>query len=219
MWTALLSKELRECGLVAGLALLVQIHLLSEGMGLPLVSVMSYGRQNEIPFLGSGRDTSFLIVAIVLAAVLGLQQTVWESWRQTTLLLLHRPWPRSRIFLGKLAAGGLLLLAVCAVPLLVYSLWAATPGTHASPFAWSMTEPWWRAVVAAGVCYLGAFLTGLRPARWLGSRTWPLLTAVLLACLLLYGVTWWPLAYAGLVALAGWYVASILETARLREYP
>ena len=30
-----------------------------------------------------------------------------------------------------------------AVPILVYGCWAATPGTHAIPFEWSMTVPIW----------------------------------------------------------------------------
>ncbi len=111
------------------------------------------------------------------------------------------------------------MVTVIALPLAVYALWAAMPGTHASPFFWSMTEPWWRMIPAALVCYLGAFLTGLRPANWVGSRVWPLLPAIALAVGLKYVPVWAPLAYVGFVALVTLLLSSILETARTREYP
>ncbi|MEI8380750.1 MAG: hypothetical protein WCJ09_11515 [Planctomycetota bacterium] len=228
MWTALLSKELRECSLYAALALLAQMHFLGEGMGVPLISLLSNGRgTEEIPFVGSGRETTFTAIALIAAVVLGMHQTAWESWRQTTLLLLHRPMPRSQIFLAKILAGSLLVFAVAAVPLLIYSLWASTPGTHASPFYWGMTEAWWRSVAIAWVCYLGAFLSGIRPAYWLGSRTWPLLAATALAVVLKYVPNQLPvsslaamgLAYVGMLLLGSCLILSILETARLREFP
>jgi ABC-type transport system involved in multi-copper enzyme maturation permease subunit len=158
VWTALLSKELRESGLFAGLALLAQMQLLGSGMDMSLIPFLSSGRGAEIPFLAarsfslmSDRELMFITIAIISAIVIGLNQTLMESWRQTSLFLLHRPVPRSQIFLVKLAAGGLILLGTSALPLLIYCLWAAKPGTHASPFFWSMTEPWWRSVVIWGL--------------------------------------------------------------------
>ena len=234
MWTALLWKELRECGLYAAIALLALMHFLGAGMDQPLIPLISNGRAGEIPFVSASgefsRETYFSSVAILAAIVLGLHQTLWESWRQTTLFLLHRPLPRSQIFLGKLAAGSLLLAIVVGGPLLIYCFWAATPGTHASPFYWGMTESWWRSVVAALVCYLGAFLTGLRPAYWLGSRTWPLLAALVMsvglkfaALVMSVGLKFaplpTPLVYVAYGLLIAGYVVCILETARQREYP
>ena len=160
-----------------------------------------------------------ITIAIISAIVIGLNQTLMESWRQTSLFLLHRPMPRSQIFLCKLAAGGLILLGTSALPLLIYCLWAATPGTHASPFFWSMTEPWWHSVLVAFACYLGAFLTGIRPANWIGSRTWPLIAATGMALGLKLAPVWTAVVYAGLVALIACLVISILNTTRHREYP
>lgn len=227
MWTALLSKELRECGLYAALALVLQMHFLGEGMGLPLVALLSQGRGTEIPFLATTREAIFTAIAIGAGVVIGMQQTAWESWRQTTLFLLHRPLPRSQIFLTKIAAGSLLVIAVAALPLLIYSLWASAPGTHASPFYWGMTESWWRSVAVAWVCYLGAFLSGLRPAPWLGSRTWPLLAAIALAVAFKYvpdvlqfsSFIAMGAVYCGAVFLGACLIVTILETARLREFP
>ena len=69
MWTALLSKELRECGLFAGLALLAQMQLLGSGMDMSLIPLLSSGRGTEIPFLSkrafdmmSDRELMFIIV-------------------------------------------------------------------------------------------------------------------------------------------------------------
>lgn len=214
----MLTKELRECALIAVLALLGIVHFVGEGMGLPLLPL---ARENsfEIPFLNSTREGTILAIAIAAAVLVGLYQTLIESWRQTTLFLLHRPARREHLFYGKLAAGSLLLVTVIALPLAVYALWAAAPGTHASPFYWSMTEPWWRIAPAALVCYLGAFLSGLRPANWVGSRVWPLLPAIAAAVALKYIPVWPPLMYAGFVAVGALLLSSILETARTREYP
>lgn len=223
MWTALLSKEMRECALYAGLALIAQMQVLGSGMDLPLIPIISSPRGTEIPFLSyyyqSDRESMFLTVSIIVAIIMGLHQTAWESWRQTTLFLLHRPMPRRQIFLGKILAGVILLLAVSALPLLLYCLWAATPGTHASPFYWGMTEAWWRDVLVALICYLGAFLAGLRPAIWIGSRTWPLVAASLLAMSLHFVEAPIVLIYAGFLILAAGLLVSILDTARLREFP
>ena len=221
MWKALLFKEICECGLYAGLALLAQIHFLGAGMGLPLIPFLNSGRGNQIPFVeyGGQREIAFTTIAIIAAIVLGLHQTLWESWRQTTLFLFHRPMPRSQIFIGKLVAGSLLLLGITALPLLVYSLWAATPGTHASPFFWGMTETWWRSLAVTLICYLGSFLTGLRPARWLGSRAWPLIAVLVMAIGLKFAPIWIPVIYASFAVLMTCLLFSILETARQREFP
>jgi ABC-2 family transporter protein len=219
MWTALLWKELRECSLYAAFALLVMLHVIGEGMNLPLVAWMSNGRQMEIPLLSGTRENVFTTIVGLVAVVCGFHQTLWESFRQTTLFLLHRPAPRTQIFLGKLAAGGIILLVVGAIPLLIYCLWAAYPGTHASPFAWSMSESWWRSLVMAAVCYLGAFFAGLRPARWIGSRLLPLVATVAIAQFCKHGFSslFWPYFY--FLLLSAGLMVLILNEARVREYP
>lgn len=222
MWPALVWKEWRECSIFAGLAFLALAQLLGEAMDLPLVrlvSLFSTGRGAEIPLLSGGREALFTWIMVLVAVIIGFQQTLWESWRQTTLFLLHRPAPRSQIYLCKLFAGGSLLLLVGAVPLLVFCLWAATPATHASPFYWTMSEPWCRSLAAALACYLGAFYCGLRPARWIGSRLLPAITTGLLVMGLKYAPMPGLWAYIGLLVLAAGLVFLILEEARVREYP
>ena len=223
MRMTLLFKELRECRLYAGLALIAILHCIGSGMDLPLIPFLSSPRGQEIPFLtafnGSGREVMFTSIAIIAAVVLGLHQSLWESWRQTTLFLLHLPMSRTEIFLHKLFAGTVIILSITSVPLLVYSVWAATPGTHASPFFWGMTDPWWRSIAIAVVCYLGAFQTGLRPGHWLGSRTWPFVAALTLSLLMKYVPVWMSINYLGFAALIVCFTITILETARTREFP
>jgi hypothetical protein len=67
--------------------------------------------------------------------------------------------------------------------------------------------------------YLGAFLTGIRPANWVGSRTWPLLAVVATGLGLTSVPFWIPVVYAVSGALVVCLVVSILDTARHREYP
>lgn len=222
MQMALLSKEMRECSLYAALALLAQMQWLGDGMDLPLIPVFGSGRGQEIPFLNfqlPNRESVFGMTGAAAGIVFGLHQSLWESWRQTTLFLLHRPLPRSQIFLAKLAAGALLLLAVTYLPLLIYALWAATPGTHASPFSWSMTETWWRDASVAFICYAGAFLTGLQPGRWIGSKSWPLIAAILFAIALRIAPFWPPFVYFLALATLTCFLVTILDTAQRREYP
>jgi len=219
MWTALLWKELRECSLYAGFGLLVIVQQISEAMNVPLIRLNRGPISPEIPLLSGDREWIFTIVIALVAMICGFHQTFWESFRQTTLFLLHRPVPRSQIFLGKLAAGVLILLGVGGLPLLVYCLWAAYPGTHASPFEWSMSEPWWRSILLGITCYLGAFFSGLRPARWMGSRLLPLLSVLFLAAFAGYSglAVWW--VYPMLFLLAAGSLFLILDEAQLREYP
>ena len=108
---------------------------------------------------------------------LGLRQTVGESIHGTWMFLLHRPVGWTRLIGVKLLVGVALYLVCGAAAILVYAWWAATPGTHASPFEWSMTVPTWKVWIVMPIVYLGgAFLSGMRPARWVGTRllaAWP----------------------------------------------
>ena len=99
-------------------------------------------------------------------------------------LLLTRPVSRAFVLNVKIAVGLGVYLSTSAVPILLYAIWAATPGTHASPFLWSMTWPMWQCWLGLSAIYLGALLTGLRPGRWWGTRWWPLAGAIIVAFLL-----------------------------------
>jgi hypothetical protein len=216
---ALLRKELREVLGIAAAALAGYLALLVSLMGGKVfnwVPGMPWGT-NEVPFTGSEFSIFFSLVSVVFAVALGFRQSVRESSRGTYLFLLHRPLRRNTIFLVKLATGSALILVCASLPILLYGWWAALPGHHAGPFEWSMTTSAWRFALLMPLLYLGAFLSGLRPARWFGTRLLPLSGAVL-ALVLLYRVPWWAVGFPLAVLLSGLAAANICFVAQTRDY-
>jgi hypothetical protein len=216
---ALALKELREVGGIALAALGAYLALVVNLMGAKVfdwVPVIPAGTR-EVPFTGLGFLLFFTFVSVLFALALGFRQSAWESARGTYPFLLHRPAGRTAIFLTKLATGAAVLLACAAVPIVLYAWWAAVPGHHAGPFSWSMTGDAWQLTFLMPLLYLGAFLSGLRPARWLGTRLLPLV-AVVLFLLLLDWLPWWSAGFPLALALYGLLVASICFVARVRDY-
>jgi hypothetical protein len=213
-------KELREVFAITAAALGAYLALVLNLMGaraFDWVPGMPNGTE-EVPFTGSGFSGFFLFISVAFALALGFRQSAWESARGTYLFLLHRPLRRETVFGTKLLVGTGLLLAGAGLAIAAYAAWAAVPGHHASPFAWSMTAPAWRLALLMPLVYLGAFLSGLRPARWFGTRLLPLVAAAALA-LLLGMLPWWWYVGLPLTALAcGLLAANVCHVARVREY-
>lgn len=216
MIRALAWKELRETWGLAAAGGLVLFALVSYWMDAGWLPGASPGwRGNRIPFLADDAAAVALFAAL-LAAVLGGRQSAWEGITGTFPFLLHQPIRRSSIVTVKLAVGvGMYALAV-GLPVLTYALWAAWPGTHASPFSWSWTWPVWQACLAQTVIYAGAFLTGLRPARW-PVRLLPLAGAAV-ATFALSVLPWWWLALAGMAVVDTVFVVVIFDVAATRDY-
>jgi hypothetical protein len=178
------------------------------------------GNVQEIPFLDSSFLTSFCFVSVALAVALGLRQTAVESGRGTWLFLLHRPASLRSVLAAKLAVGVGLYLACGLVAILSYAAWAAMPGKHPSPFFWWMTADAWRAWGAITLVYLGAFLAGIRPARWFGTRLLPLAAAGPLAVVAAVPafMFWSLLGTAVFLLLAACLLGLIQFTARTRDF-
>jgi hypothetical protein len=173
MLTALVRNELRELLPLVLLGAAIELLLASYATGIRTGIFDTYVGQ-QIPFISDEASMKFFYVAGALAFALGLWQTMLESTRETFQFLLHRPMSRNAVFGTKLLVGGLATLVVAVLPVACYSLWAAMPGTHASPFRWPMTTWAWLLCAQMPLVYLGAFLSGLRPGRWFGSRFLPL---------------------------------------------
>jgi hypothetical protein len=124
---------------------------------------------------------------------------------------------RRRIFAIKLATGIGVLVVAASLPIVLYGSWAAVPGHHAGPFEWSMTGSAWWLTFLMPLVYLGAFLSGLRPARWFGTRLLPL-AAVALALFMLTDFPWWPATFPLVLLLYGLLLTSIDFVARTRDY-
>jgi ABC-type transport system involved in multi-copper enzyme maturation permease subunit len=217
---ALAFKELREIFGITAAALGGYLALVVNLMGAKVfdwVPGMPQGTE-EVPFTGSGFTAFFTLVSVVFAAALGFRQSATESARGTYLFLLHRPLRREAIFWTKLAVGGGVLLLGASLPIVLYAAWAAVPGHHPGPFAWSMTASAWRLALLMPLVYLGAFLSGLRPARWFGTRLLPLVAAVVFLVVLTMLPWWWSLGFPLAMVLDGLLVTNIGFVARVRDY-
>lgn len=219
MWKAMIWKECRECAVLAGLGAVVML-VLTAGAVHHSFAFYNFG-DTSIPFVFEGYST-FMFVVCTFGWLLGLQQTFWESKQKTWLFLLHRPMQRENIIQSKLLAGLAVYLLITVVPLLIYCFWAATPGTHASPFSWSYTERWWRVILGGVVFYEAGFFCGLRPGRWFGSRLIPLLGTNLLMATLQSLIESWVIppwvGYVATILIAIVFYVQLLDQARAQEY-
>src|SRR4051794_3600456 len=226
MTTALAYKELRETLPIAavGLAALLLVALHPMGYS-PIPNLLGYLQQGRIPFVSYGDDfvSQFGMAAGGLALVLGFWQSLGDFWGDAHLFVLHRPASRRKIYGVKLFVGLAAYVVCSVVPVVLYSLWAATPGTHASPFQWSMTTDAWIAWLSMVTVYLGAFLSGIRPAAWLGTRLAPMAAAasmlMLASAVSALSPTTSPFAALAVVASADFaLVVAVLYAAQSRDF-
>jgi hypothetical protein len=217
---ALAWKELREVLGITAIALAAYMMLVASLMGARVFDWfpgMPRGTR-EVPFIGSEFMTFFTFVTVLYAIALGFRQSAWESTRGTYLFLLHRPVRREAIFLLKLAMGVGMFVLCASIPVLLYGVWAAIPGHHASPFEWSMTEAAWEIILEIPMLYLGAFLSRLRPGRWFGTRLLPLIATATIVVLVDMIPWWWPLGFPLTMLLYGLVATSVCFVERVRDY-
>jgi ABC-type transport system involved in multi-copper enzyme maturation permease subunit len=226
MILALVRKELREIRLfatLAGAAYLVYLSRLTGTWGQPLVSMFGWvpGLNVEIPdvpFLQGNFLSILFFVGLALAITLGFRQSAWEASQGTAPVLLHLPLYRQTIFLTKLATGIAVLLLCTLLPILIYGMWAARPGTHPGPFEWSMTVPAFRIWLLMPLAYFGAFASGIRPARWFGSRLLPLVAFAVPGLYLYLLPHWWLIGFPLSSLLMALLVSDILWEAETRDF-
>ena len=180
MFRAMVVKELRETGAILVLAFVAYVYITAPFMGIHYLPWTEWRNPVGVPFVDTINDPfaqNFGRVSAILAVALGLWQTLGEAIYGTYPFLLHRPANRRWLLGAKLLVGGGAYLICAALPVLGYALWAATTGTHAGPFQWSMTVDAWQIWARLVLLYLAAFLCGIRPGRWLGTRLLPMVRA------------------------------------------
>lgn len=177
MIKALVLKELKETAWIWLFAAVVFLLFVLSSARVPNVPFFA-SPGDEIPFVTSRIAERAAVLAAFLAVSLGLWQSYGETWRGTYSPLLNLPISRRKLFAVKVAVGLGLTWGLAGIALAVVCFWAAMPGTHASPFEWSMTAQSWQVWLVVSVLYLGGFATGLYPARWLGPRLLPLVAAM-----------------------------------------
>ncbi len=216
MWKALAIKELRESAGIVVLAVLGAVYVLGELTGTPVFSWRGHGLYGY-PFVSDGLGSYFWALCGALAVALGFRQTAWELQQGTYFFLLHRPFERSHIFATKLAIGVALVLTFSAGFILFYALWAATPGHVPAPFDWRMTLAAWANWTALPLLYIGAFLSGIRPGRWFGSRLAPMAAAIGFTALADYSPWLWGTVCVSLTGIA-FGLLSIFYYVRARDF-
>jgi ABC-type transport system involved in multi-copper enzyme maturation permease subunit len=226
MLLALVRKELRETRLFAALAIGVYLFYLirlTGTLGQTHTSLFGWvpglsAELPDVPFVEGNFLSIFFFVGAALAIALGFRQSAWEPSQGTTPVLLHLPLHRKTIFLTKLATGIGILLVCTLLPILIYGAWAARPGTHAGPFEWSMTGPAFRTWLLLSLAYLGAFASGIRPARWFGTRLLPLLAAAVPGFMLFILPHWWLINFPLFLLTAAVFVSDILWEVETRDF-
>jgi hypothetical protein len=219
MIKALAIKELRESLGITAVAALAMAWLVLACMGRNALYVLMYRSYdtNHIAFVGDGFFDWTAIFAGALAVMLGFKQSAWEVHHNTISFLFHRPLSRRLVLAIKLMVGALLVFSVLAVSIVIYGIWAATPGHLPAPFEWSMTLDSWKLACTLPLIYLGAFLSGIRPGRWFGTRLLPLVATILWSAILSISPYWWlqvPLLVVGYVGL----LSSIDYYTETRDY-
>jgi ABC-type transport system involved in multi-copper enzyme maturation permease subunit len=214
MLKTLAWKETRELMPLAALVLIVECLVATAAASGIALTPWTYPPEG-IPFYSDSTSKLMLWVGGLAAAVLGLTQTARESSRGTLLFLLYRPASRDAIFGTKLVVGTMVYAIASGLPLGVYTLWAATPGTHASPFLWSMAAPMWLVWAELVLLYLGGFLSGLRPGRWFGTRSFPLVGSLLIFVLLQFPTS---ISLPVCALICAGLVLAILAVAETRDY-
>jgi hypothetical protein len=220
MLKTLAWKELRETAGIVAIALAFYLYFAVRAMRYDLLErfALGYLERDAIPFVGGSFVSTFTWVSVALTIALGLRQSIGESVHGTWMFLLHRPTVRTRLIGTKLLVGAVVYLVVGAAAILAYAGWAATPGHHASPFQWAMTVPVWKIWITMPIVYLAAFLSGIRPARWVGTRLLPLAAAGSMAAFI-PGLRWWPVCGLGLIVLSSIVlVSSIFYLAQSRDF-
>ncbi len=177
-FVAMLRKELRETRWIVCAAVVIYALLILSFTGD--LGELSDGAAGHVPFLEY--DGGFpAITAIAFAAILGLWQSTSESRRRNWLFLLHRPATRRNIIAAKLLVGAAIYFLITSAAMLAYVYLATRPSRYGGPFSWQMSREYWEGLTALSLVYFGAFLSGIRPARWYGSRLFPLVAGILYA--------------------------------------
>lgn len=215
MIRTLVLKELRESlPIVAAAAFAIAAVFCLNFMFSAFVSTPS---AVEIPFLTNNFWVYVLLLGFSVAVGVGLKQTAWEDSKGAYRYLLFRPIDRRKVFQLKLAAGALLVVGFMAIYIILYAFWISRPGRLAAPFYWSMTTGAWQVWLLLPLIYSAAFLSGIRPARWFGSRLGPLVGAMLVSLILVLQPRLWIAAVVSIV-LTALYASAAVEVARRRDY-
>lgn len=186
MMRALIIKELRENfkWLVMGLA----VSLLLTWAAVP----------KSLDSLGDSLCEYLGFTGAILAFVLGISQSVWDTRDNQAGFLFHRGQSRNQILASKLIAAAAIYAVALGIPLLLATIYFAAIGPQHLPVRpLQVLEP----AILVTLCFLihpATMLMILRPSRWLGTKLLPLI-APLFICFMFattkYNSWYWLMAF------------------------
>lgn len=155
-------------------------------------------------------------IVIPFSVALGLSQS-FELNCRSSLFLLHMPISRKQLIQSKLFLGSTTLLLMFGLPIVMAAVAYSMPLRNA-PFYWSMTSDLWRLVVTSSMIYLTAFLCGVRPASWFGTRLLPI-AGICIFVIAIQLIPYWWLIAAPLIVFVDWMlITTIVYFAETRDY-
>lgn len=221
MFKAMMRKELMETRPVIALAgffyaLILVADVVDYSWAREKGALYRLGRWSAV--LNNEWIDSLWLLTFAFALLVGLVQTLADSVQGTWGYLMHLPPGRRWILSSKLLAGGGAYCGCTGLFLLMCVIIGWARQTEAYPFRWSMMSSYAQIALIGLLVYLIAFLTGLRPARWYGSRLLPLMGGGLLVWLLIALPHWWVYGLVSLMAVCGLLVGLILYVGDIRDY-
>lgn len=200
-------KELRQSAFVLLIGTAATVLGLTALIGAP-TSIM--------PLVTGEATLGAAWIAVTFSVALGLSQAI-EFNRRSSIFLMHMPISRQQLVWAKLMLGGVLLLVVFVSSILIASFAFALPHRTA-PFYWSMSLDLWRVVLTSTMVYLTAFLCGVRPASWFGTRLLPIVGICVFAFAIQLIPFWW-LITPVLILFVDWLlITTIMYFAETRDY-
>lgn len=172
MLKALVWKEFRELLPMAVIALGLQFLLIAYAFNDWRIHSAPGNVAATFPFL--------YITSLVFAICAGLWQGAREVSQNTYQFLLQRPVERTTVFAVKVCSGVVICFVVGLAPSILFTAWMLEVVRYEDDFAVAL----WGLVGGLWLIYFGALLSGLWPARWYGSRFYPVLAGILLYILL-----------------------------------
>ncbi|MCL2646382.1 MAG: hypothetical protein FWD61_05160 [Phycisphaerales bacterium] len=169
--TAFIVKEIRQnliyVALIYGLATIVATFCLVNTQGDSINMLKNDNLLGAILF-------SCILGGLVLGIVQPIADLHFERWS----FIMHRPAPRSLLFLGRVLAGFFLYILAIGLPLLALLVIAATPlgGIY---FIWQFTLPAIAFFLLGFAWYFAGMLVSDRYALFYGSRVLPFALAIL----------------------------------------
>jgi ABC-type transport system involved in multi-copper enzyme maturation permease subunit len=172
MLKALVWKEFRELLPMSAVALGVQMLLICYALNDWRIYHNASNVFATFPFL--------YIASMIFVLCAGLWQSARELTPNTYQFLLQRPVERTTVFGVKIGFGMLVCMVVGLAPSILFTAWMQDFVRRDDDYVHAVLG------LCGGVwlIYFGALLSGLWPARWYGSRFYPLLAGILLYILL-----------------------------------